>query len=52
MIRGLGNLTHEERLKELGLFNMLKRQQGLNTVFQHLNGCYRDDGDSLQKDVQ
>lgn len=25
---------------------------GLNTIFQQLNGCNRDDGDSLQKDAQ
>lgn len=25
---------------------------GLNMLFQHLNDCYRNDGDSLQKDTQ
>ena len=49
MIRGLENLTYEDRLRQLGLFSLEQRRlQGhLRAAFQHLKGTYRKDGEGL-----
>lgn len=48
MIKGLGSLTCEERLRELSLFSLEKRRlrRDLVTMFQYLKGGYKEDGDS------
>ena len=49
MIKGLGSLPYEERLRELDLFSLGKgRLWGdLIPMFQYLKGGYKEEGDSL-----
>lgn len=49
MMKGWWHLSHEERLREMGLLSLEKRklQGDLIVLFQYLEGVYKKDGDSL-----
>ena len=53
MIKGLGSLPYEERLREVGSFRFGKRRLtgDLITMLQYLKSGYKEDGDSLLQGV-
>ena len=46
MVKGLGNLPYEERLRQLCLSSLdkIRLRRDLITMFQYLKGTYREDG--------
>ena len=53
MMRRLGHLPYEDRLRELGLFSLEKRrlQSDLIAAFQYLKGAYKQEGSELFEKV-
>lgn len=47
IIRGLGHLSSEDRLKESGLFSWGRLQRDLLATFQYLTEIYRKAGEGL-----
>ncbi|XP_065438992.1 homeobox protein Mohawk isoform X3 [Chrysemys picta bellii] len=51
MIKGLENMTHEERLKKMDLFKSGEKKTELGaamiTVFKYIKGCYKEQGEKL-----
>ena len=54
MIRGLEHLPYEDRLRELGLFSLVRRRLrgDLFAAFQYLKGAYKQEGSKLFERVE